>query len=294
MDGDIFKMQTILSFRSLLVFLGVLVTPNYCNCFSYRNTGNGAIASRQTTHFAAVERETLLFSAEFDLKSDSLPSNDSIVVSDFLRSPTLRDHFLSGGGRLKTEPIDWTPELENLWVDASERVYGINSLPRNKNDDKIISSVAIIKFPGLKLTNTVFTGSMLLEDIDGFPYYRNVMIADRRKVSGLPPAVWLFNKVTGANPEIEFNPVSGGVESTLSVCKDTNGDFAIRYVASVKIATHFPKKLMQILPASKEKMEEQGSFSIRKAIEKDILHCRDTVIEHFESWQGIHPNPHVS
>jgi hypothetical protein len=270
----------------LVLWVGLSASLQYCDCFlSPSGQERYAVASRPRMQLAA-EKITLIFSADFDLKTEMFPSNDEDELIEFFRSTDLRNHFLSGGGRAEIEVIDWTTQLVNMWEEASERLYGIESLPIKENGDTIISSISTTNFPGVQLTTTVFMGTKLLQDSDGFPYYRCILIADKRQLSGLPPAVWLFNKLTGSTPDIEYNPVSGGVDSEISLIREMNGEYVLSYVGSVKVTTEFPKGLIKILPTSKESMEQQGSMSIRKAVEKDIINCMDTVIQKFQSWRA--------
>jgi hypothetical protein len=232
-----------------------------------------------------VEKETLIFSVHLDKLSDKIPSNDANEVNSFCRSKECRNHFLSAGGKSAICEEERNEALEELWKQSSEKWYGDTSMPDFENGDCVISTVTTVQFPGMKLLNTVYNGVKLLEDSNGNPYYKCLMVADKKKPVGAPPVVWIYNKLVGTDSKAEYSPASGKAQSSVSIV-EIDGGHAIRFVCDVEIIVSFPKILMKILPSSKESIEEQGSASVRKAVEKDVINCLELTVEAFEKWNS--------
>ena len=105
-------------------------------------------------------------------------------------------------------------------------------------------------------------------------------------VSGAPPVVWLFNKLTGTDTQGEYNPPTGKVETSVTVVPvDNDGGYALRFLCNVEIVTEVSKSLLKILPASKEKIQEQGSVSVSKTIEKDVRSSLESVLNAYKEWK---------
>lgn len=140
-----------------------------------------------------------------------------------------------------------------------------------KDDSRLFLIDTDSKFPGLTLFSTVCNGCNLVRDTAGRPKYEFILLAEKQSASGAAPVVWLFNKMTGKSKESqeEFLKTTNEVKSVASIV-DSGDSVALKFVVDVKIYVVFPKSLMKILPASKEKMEEQGSASVRSSIVNDV------------------------
>jgi hypothetical protein len=161
-----------------------------------------------------------------------------------------------------------------------------------------------MNFPGLALTSNAYIGSRLLQSLDddhgsgesavttltGYPVYEFVLIRDEQTAKGFPPAVWLFNKLTGSassskkKAKKDVLNESGGKRrktsprtlSHVSVVSSNNGgtddddELRFQFKVNFEINLSFPKVLLKILPMSKTKAEQEGSLAIQKTLNKDL------------------------
>ena len=238
----------------------------------------------------SAEKETLKFVANIKTTSEPLESVTIHDLSEFLTTTTCRNLFLSAGGTAKCDEVGLTPELEQIWRDLCE-TYELDHLPAE--GDAVVSSDSVLQFPGLKMVNHVYTG-VKLNLCKSLPFYEFLLIGERRQVFGLPPVVWIFNQLTGNsadNEEIVKQP-SGKVLSILTI-SDTGENPCFSFDCSAEIKVEFPKFLVKILPASKEKMEEQGTASVKKAIENDIYKAVNSVNDAFFDWLKLRSESNI-
>jgi hypothetical protein len=230
-----------------------------------------------------LEKETLKFEANFTLQSDQLGSNKKDELRAWVQSKTCRNHFLSAGGTTPISEVPLTPELEQLWTEACAGHYGADSRP--EKNDVVIVSETVIQFPGLKMENSVYSGVKLLEQGD-YPAYRSILIAEKQRVFGAAPIVWIFNQLTGnsAKKDDAFTRPMGMAKSNISILQEENSHY-IKFDCNIQVAVKFPKVLVKIMPTSKEKMEEQGNAAVKKAVEKDVKKCVESASAAFLSWQ---------
>ena len=147
--------------------------------------------------------------------------------------------------------------------------YGDSMLP--EDGDRILAVETITQFPGLKMVNKVYNGAKIsLNETSGIPKYSFVLIGEELSVSGLPPVVWVFNKLTKAEEKKGSLKPSGVAVSNITAIQGIDGKYAFQFSADIKIMIKFPRALLKILPTNKEKAEASGGSSIAKAVEKDV------------------------
>jgi len=240
-----------------------------------------------------AETDGLSFVSEIHVSSDPLPSTDKTEVYSFFASETCRNHFLSGGNPKPVVNEPRTPELEACWEKACHDYYGAQYLPGP--DDQIISTETSIQFPGLRLINQVFSGVkqvVVNHHADHHQEYNALLIAEKRRASGPPPLVWIYNQLTGSGggsktkKDEKTGESSGYALTRIYVTEDDNGSFKIAFDCKVQVFVKFPKFLIRILPTSKERMEEQGSAAVQKAVSKEVMVAVETTNQAFEEWKS--------
>jgi hypothetical protein len=225
---------------------------------------------RPTAHlYADNGQEVLTFSGNFELTSDHLPGATEDVAS-FFKSKECRNLLLSAGGTRPLAEVKVTPQLKEMWTEMCG-FFGSTNLPND--DDYVLICETTINFPGVCVRNKVYNGVKLLESENGLPEYELILVADKRSAEGPAPLVWLFNKLTGVkeDDDAEFSPPQGRVKNRVSIVKLEDGDLAVNVDVKFQIVIKFPTILVRLLPVSKEKMEENGTASVLKAISKDIM-----------------------
>eukprot|EP00526_Cylindrotheca_closterium_P016830 CAMPEP_0113605284 /NCGR_PEP_ID=MMETSP0017_2-20120614/2247_1 /TAXON_ID=2856 /ORGANISM="Cylindrotheca closterium" /LENGTH=326 /DNA_ID=CAMNT_0000513767 /DNA_START=325 /DNA_END=1305 /DNA_ORIENTATION=+ /assembly_acc=CAM_ASM_000147 len=156
-----------------------------------------------------------------------------------------------------------------------------------------------VKFPGFQVHNTVLNGCKLHYDKKGRPSYTFCLIGDHKAVKGGNPSlVWLVKKLTGMSSSVsksqddEFSLVFEESETIaktqIHIIPEEEGrgpcadhDSSIKLQMNIEFATHvrFPESFLNILPMSKEKVEQKGAHSIRKVVEKDATDALKAVRE---------------
>lgn len=242
---------------------------------------------RRSRIAAALNKETLTFSADFAFVSEPFFVADRSDVISFFKKDETRDLLLSAGGKRSAEAVTLTPELIEMWKICCNTFYGPESLPGE--NDIAIAAVSDIQFPGLKMITTVCSGSKALStrSNEDLPMYEFVLIADKFEVQGAAPVVWIFNKLTGSKAEDsqEFGLTKTRARSRVSLIETENSNYAFQFALEMQVKVEFPKVLVKIMPTTKEKMEEQGSNAILKAVKQDII---DAITETRNSFVSTH------
>lgn len=247
------------------------------------------------THAAKIEH--LIFRADCQLTSDPFPVVSPCEFEAFWSKDSTRNLLLSAGGRRKCRSIEPCAHTSDLWVQACHEKYGLDLLPREypadtdyPDDESIMATDTDVKFPGFQIHNTVLNGCKLHMDEDGRPSYTFCLIGDHKAIQGNPSVTWLVRKLTGmsslpeSNNKIRFE-ASETVAKTQVRIIPVEGD-EMKLQINVQFATHirFPKALLRILPSSKENVEQKGSRSIIKVVEKD---AKDALNAVREAWMSV-------
>lgn len=177
-----------------------------------------------------------------------------------------------------------TPALRQRWEDVCEHFYDEEHLP--DKESTILVKESVVKFPGLKLENTVFNGMKLLDENGCFPVYQGVLLEEKIQVSGSAPAVWCFKQLTGTNKRDDTERSSSESKATSRisiVAKD--GGYALHIDCQLSVFLDFPKVLCRILPTTKEGMEKIGSASVQKAVVKEIMKAMNSTSDSFKNWR---------
>jgi hypothetical protein len=231
-----------------------------------------------TSALPAEKKEQLHFGADVSVTSDPLPTESKEEAYNFLRSAKVLEHFLTAGR--KSVILSGKDSLMQMWKDCCE-FYGSDCLPE---PDRFVASETSIQFPGVTCRIEVVSGVKQLEK-DGAPIYDCVVIAEKRTVTGLPPLVWIFNKLTGvSSTDDDYKPAQAKAKTRMSIA-EKDDRYAIQVKSEVSVLIEFPKFLVQIFPVPKARMEEQGSLSIEKAVLAEIHSSLACANEAVLRWQ---------
>ena len=170
------------------------------------------------------------------------------------------------GGTRPCSEIEPTPEQLDDW---KRRCKSLGAIGEPNAKDPVLTVVSPgIQFPGLKVESNALIGAKYNENgSNGFPFYEFVLLDTKQIVSGLPPAVWIFNKLTGGNKN------SGDFDSLTTVSARENKDKGTIVFATdslLSIGVTFPKLLLKILPGDKATIEERGGKAVLKTLDRDI------------------------
>lgn len=257
-----------------------------------------------TTTQTSAATESLTFQADCTLLSDPFPSPLHRINPQqeeahenwnrFFGQESTRNLFLSAGGKCPCQKVSPTPQLQALLHEACQHhQYGPTWDIQSNND--IIQCIDFMEtttkanFPGFTIKTKVLNGCQTFHEAGCLPVYEFCMLGDSKSLSGSPPVVWLVNKLTGipsSNNKSKRSTSTGSTTSTEFTLSETraisrvsleNIDDAEQQekmaVVQVKVqfttCVQFPKLLLKLLPASKAKVEERGTQSVRNVLVKD-------------------------
>jgi hypothetical protein len=238
-------------------------------------------AKRRSQAHGLSATETISFQGDFTYTSKPIEGCSGEEIRTFFTKKETRDLFISAGGKRPLSEQSLTPELSQLWTDACENMYGLMSLP-TQDVDELINCQTIIKFPGLQVTTTILNGVKFIDD-EEWPAYEFVLIGEKKEARGAPPAVWIFNKLTG-NDKVSnstFHPPDAQAKSVVTILEETDGTFRFHFVVTMQIKVLFPKLLLKIMLTSKDNMEKQGSEAVLKTVSKDVIDSVDATRNEF-------------
>lgn len=232
----------------------------------------GPFRKFRTNSSLNVGKERLVFSGECILKSEPFSGCNREQIVEYFNKPTTQLFLISAGG--KRQVTRFSPvgsEFVDLWQEACRKTGEKEFLP--KNGDEALSVDSIIQFPGLQQITTVLNGVKRRTDPNGFPEYIFVLIGEKKRIFGPSALVWIYNKLTRLDKEDpdRYRMPDAKATSVASVGEEPNGSFTFQIHVTIQIFVEFPATLVKILPASKEKMEQQGSAAVLKAITADIM-----------------------
>lgn len=235
----------------------------------------------------------VVFRGEKKFSSQPISLSDlkakGISVQDHFLSSKRRDLLLSKDGNV--EYIDSPSKtLMNTWSLESKDFIIDPNMDLSKDDScEVFQTSTFMNFPGVKLTTISTFGCKLVlpskkddndhDEIDiRNAQYQITMIGSELKPEGNPAAVWLFKKLTGTNKNNKDN-MDGeeAKESTSSsfttfTVEPTNNPDEVIFTTNASIETRmeFPPLFVKLLPVNLEKMQDQGSKSMMKVLDKEV------------------------
>lgn len=213
------------------------------------------------------EETTLTLQGKISVSSSRLPKDSAEDVSRFFRAPEHRNLLVTGGGERPCTEVDFTSELLSDW---RSRCLELGSNQPDENDSVLSVITRGIEFPGLKVATSSLIGVKYVESETESPRYEFVLLSNEQTVSGLAPAVWIFNKLTGAGENGSGNN-SKFKSLTIVTYEEDNGKIVFMTDGFLSIDITFPSFLLKILPGDKKKIEERGSKSIVKTLDRDVV-----------------------
>jgi len=230
------------------------------------------------------DESTLTLRGDFSFASADLPveaSNGNGGIDDFFRRKDTRDLLVTGGGERPCVETKPTPSQLKDW---KKRCASLGAVGEPDENDPVLSVVSRgIQFPGLKVESNALIGAKYVAATSTTtkntntkntnPRYEFVLLSTKQIASGLPPAVWVYRKLTGSDDENStFDSLSTCTYEERENNNDNNdGTVAFRTDAFLSIVVKFPRFLTRILPVDKTTMEERGGKSIAKTLDKDIM-----------------------
>jgi hypothetical protein len=263
-------LATILAHRLVAAFTPArAVTPFLPTLGKVYVVGESTVANDsevQDVVEAGDKKSELQFRADINTASNALSYSSREEVEAFFTCPNNRHLFITAGGVREYEKLEMKAEILADWARKCE-LEG-NAIP-NDSDEVFAVKTGGMSFPGLSLETRATMGIKLVERESG-PTYEITLIGDDRKVKGLPPVVYIFNRLTGGGGSDSGS--SHNLSSTKIMCDFNAEDSNVMFRISTQflINVRFPSVLMKILPTTKEKAEEQGSLAITKVVSSDI------------------------
>lgn len=187
-----------------------------------------------------------------------LPNNDKCIIQFFQQN---RNLLLSS-----KDNVEVVSSPSQMDIDTWNAKDGV----QNANKDEIVQVQTMMQFPGLRATASSVLGTRLItieEDEFTFPEYQFTLLNSYNKAEGLPPAVWMYNLLTGNTKKKNDNMTSS--YSTVSL-ERRNNEYVFTTNAELEVNIKFPSRLLKLIPLSTDTLEERGSLAIQKELEKQV------------------------
>ena len=207
--------------------------------------------------------------------------DDPNTILEFIQNKQYSNLLVSAGGSRPVENVELTSKLVNEWKLFSDKVG--SKYPKEDGGGAdcwaIAAETSGINFVGLiKVVSKGIFGAQVIvqQERDDRPVFEVTGLSDRRTVTGFPPFVAIYKKLTGEDKDdIESDPDNTNVSSLARVTyqpveSDNQKKFVFTVDAIVNIKIKFPSFLLKILPQGKSKTAEKGSEAVSKAIRKDV------------------------
>lgn len=250
--------------------LGFSTIPGQCRQSTIVLAASSEISDTQTSKGTTK----LELKGGVEVISSPLQRLPSDKMASFFKSIEIRNLLITAGGKRSCEELSASEEVLEEWTAACGVV---GAQPPDESDRPISVKTGGIDFPGLHLVSTAKIGSKLVQE--GRLRYEFVLIGDEQTVTGLPPVVWIYNKLTGSGNDGEKGSGNSSVSSltTISYAETEDGKTIITSKASLSINVNFPSILLQILPTNKAKAEETGGKALRRTLKKDVTASMEAV-----------------
>lgn len=264
--------------QALLALL--LCNPNGISAFSTSggHHSRSMVLQSSSTEIADTKTDkgttTLELKGVVEVASNPLPTLAAEKMTSFFESKELRNMLVTAGGKRPCEELPTTGNILKQWKEACETVGA--QIP-DESDCALSVKTGGIDFPGLHLVSKANIGAKLVQEPS--PRYEFVLIGDEQTVKGLPPVVWVYNKLTGSGDGGEKGGSNASTSSltTITYGETEGGKTIIKSNASLSVNVKFPSILLKILPTNKEKAEDTGGKALCKTLEKDVIASMEAV-----------------
>jgi hypothetical protein len=256
---------------------------------TFETTANDEIDSSQTkkeeSSIKKEETKMLTFSAKTSLTSKPLKNSSPAKLLEFFKKAEHRDLIVTRGSDKPAEEVELTAELLQQWREACDVV---GSKYPCEDDIVVITKAEGMRFLGLHVTNVSKVGvKLLVEKETSIVTYEFTNIQDEQIVTGLPLAVLTFNILTGAGQNDAERRTKTYFVSRLSYGNSVKQDEIVLKDESVlSVAITVPSFLSKILPKNLKKVEQKGSASIQKVLDKEVKKAFVAFEEAYEKWAG--------
>ncbi len=269
--------------------------------------GTKMAATNSEQNFSTV---SVTFKASKRACTDPLPMPPpKHSIDDFFKQH--RNLLFSAGATIREieDPDDELMEL--FWRESQAGRIRSHLPPRDETAITRIVEVynPAMQFLGIKLHSVVIVGTQLLKGYDsegniipsrtylGFPEFQFTLLGSRFSAEGPRPLVWLFNKITRRQESTDFAGSASHPENIRSIVtrgftriwSEVVADGKIIFCTDARLESQIsiPRLLTRLLPMSLDKMEEKGSKTLQKAIEKDIAPAMERCSKAFQEWALI-------
>lgn len=222
---------------------------------------------------------SLKFKASFEYLTPSVPLPPaSKNLEDFFKSDAYLQLPAGIHNRLSITKVATAYQL-GRWNEEAERMPKV-IVPPSQGDRVLEMEVTTpflvftIHFAGTLGVKLLLPSSSNNKKQTVNPEYQFTLVDQKFYADGPPPLVWMFNQLTGINPNQDKKGTYGqfhhGLYRVKSVISDdgTRMAFAMRMESELDIK--FPLSLLQILPVDKTVIEKQGSQSLQQSMRRDI------------------------
>jgi hypothetical protein len=215
------------------------------------------------------KNDKLTFTARFGTDSKSVAAASPEVILEYFQNP----ENLSFGASMPSIKVNPTPELLDKWNNAC-RALGASQ--PNENDKILQVRTVGVSIPGLTVEWSACIGTKLIMQADtSLPAFEFVLIEDQSSARGIPPLVYIYDKITGSRNGEQQTSKSNRETRFISRIgmKKTKNEQLMVFSCGGTMVINFkiPAPLMIFVRQDKQKSEDRMSKIIGKTIDKQML-----------------------
>ena len=281
----------------------VLKRQSIPNTITYRIFNCAPLYSSKTSSeqsdnvkYTPTKHSGLQFKASMVYQSDQVPFEHCKEVTRFFDTTEPHFHLLAKGTRNIVEEIDKCTVTSYL---SHWRAEALHTKARNPtSSDKLLSVSVNTLFLVFVLRVKAIIGVKLLwhlYDVPNtgnesilLPEYQFSLLDQKFTADGPPPLVFIFNQLTGIDKTIKGTYTQPNHALYTVITKPSRDfksiSFDSRLTAELNI--RFPEILLKLLPVPKEKIEKEGSISLKRNMERDVPSGVDLFTNAYIDWLG--------
>jgi len=238
------------------------------------------------------------FTGNKHLQTLPLPLPSVKTPYDFFIEAKNRNLLLSKDDNIKILEPPSQAQIK-IWSQESKSAGGCEININNKDENyEVLQITNKAQFPGLQVYTVNTVGSRMVlsppvpfgKKLVALPEYQFTLIDTTLNAEGLPPAVWIFRKLTGTTNQTKTIATESHKRMTSSFTRvhmDPAGEenkVILSADAHLEVRINIPSLMLRFLPVSLKTLEQQGSASIQKAVEKDFCPGFERFQNAYENW----------
>ena len=244
------------------------------------HSSNASSERPKDTKLNFERHSRLQFKASMMYQSDLVPFEHSQQVTRFFDTTESNFHLLAKGTRNSVAEINnqtlvshlshWRIEARNMGAEQPNSNDKLLSV--SVNTPFLVFVLRVQAMIGVKLLWHSHKSPTSKNEKVLLPEYQFTLLDQKFTADGPPPLVFIFNQLTGIQKTAKGTYTQPN-HALFTVIAKPSADFkSISFISrmTAELNIRFPEILLQLLPVPKERIEKEGSISLKRNMERDI------------------------